>query len=435
MRKLSLAFSAINLMAFVFCNNSIQAQWFPASNGNHGIGTNSPNTFLEVRKIVPGGLGPVLRLTGGGEIGGQSALDLATFDPGGNAPAFRMIATDIGNYSCRVDFQIKTPGNLGNGLENKMSLTENGYLGIGVANPQSKLHVQGHLAAANPNSDQFVQLWADNAIIWKAGTQHGGLRFGSATDLNAANYSDKMRLMDNGNLGIGTNNPTYKLHVEGNGYYNGNLVLGPEDHNAGPGKRIDFGMNSNSDPQSIGRYNVKADASELRVNISDEPGSEDRFVIGWTPYNTNNYTPLMHVNANGIVGIGATVTTEPGYKLFVAEGIRTRKVKVDGLNWADYVFHSNYRLRPLSEVEQYIKANGHLPEVPSEEEVKKEGIDLGNNQATLLKKIEELTLYVIEQNKRQDNQEKLIQEQRLQLKNQQERLVELEKQLKEKVTQ
>jgi hypothetical protein len=85
----------------------------------------------------------------------------------------------------------------------------------------------------------------------------------------------------------------------------------------------------------------------------------------------------------------------------VEDGIRTRKVKVDqDTNWPDYVFHSNYRLRPLSEVEAYIQQNHHLPEVPSEEDVRKEGLDLGNNQATLLKKVEELTLYLIDQNKK-----------------------------------
>jgi hypothetical protein len=92
--------------------------------------------------------------------------------------------------------------------------------------------------------------------------------------------------------------------------------------------------------------------------------------------------------------------------------IRTRKVRVDQDTWADYVFESNYQLRPIKEVEQYIQKEKHLPDVPSAAEVKKEGLDLGDNQAVLLKKIEELTLYVIEQNKRIDEQQKqLLQQQ------------------------
>src|SRR5688572_3896066 len=115
MRKFPVTFLAINLFAVVFSNSSVLAQ-FIESNGNHGIGTYSPNTFLEVKHSIPGGLGPVLRLTGGGEVGGQCAFDMTTFDAGTYAPAFRIIATDLGNYTARVDFQSKIAGNLGNGL-------------------------------------------------------------------------------------------------------------------------------------------------------------------------------------------------------------------------------------------------------------------------------------------------------------------------------
>ncbi len=86
------------------------------------------------------------------------------------------------------------------------------------------------------------------------------------------------------------------------------------------------------------------------------------------------------------------------YKLFVKKGIRTEKVKVElaaGI-WADYVFKEGYDLKPLEEVEEFINTNGHLPNVPSAAQVETEGVNLGEMDAKLLEKIEELTLYVIE---------------------------------------
>jgi hypothetical protein len=84
--------------------------------------------------------------------------------------------------------------------------------------------------------------------------------------------------------------------------------------------------------------------------------------------------------------------------------------------WPDYVFSKQYTLPSLSEVENFIKQNNHLPGIPSAAEVEKKGIDVGDNQAALLKKIEELTLYVIEQNKKQQQHSEEIAELRKQVK-------------------
>ena len=103
-----------------------------------------------------------------------------------------------------------------------------------------------------------------------------------------------------------------------------------------------------------------------------------------------------------IVGTGVSIPAGSTYKMAVGGGIITEKVRVatnGTLFWADFVFEPSFKLRPLSELAQYIKLNKHLPDIPSTAEVTKNGIDLAETQALLLQKIEELTLYVIEQNK------------------------------------
>ncbi len=80
--------------------------------------------------------------------------------------------------------------------------------------------------------------------------------------------------------------------------------------------------------------------------------------------------------------------------------IKARAIKIYDFGWADYVFDKDYVLQDLSEVELFIKENGHLPHVPSEIELKKDGLDLGEMQQIQMGKIEELTLYIIELEKR-----------------------------------
>lgn len=128
----------------------------------------------------------------------------------------------------------------------------------------------------------------------------------------------------------------------------------------------------------------------------------------------------MLIDENGQVGIGTTNLADNNFRLFVETGIRTRKIKVDQTSWPDYVFYPQYRLPSLQQVEAFIRQHNRLPDMPSASEVEKEGLDLGDNQALLLKKIEELTLYVIDQNKRIEEQQKILLEQK-------ERIEQLEK--------
>ncbi|MES2516679.1 MAG: hypothetical protein V4585_01145 [Bacteroidota bacterium] len=113
-----------------------------------------------------------------------------------------------------------------------------------------------------------------------------------------------------------------------------------------------------------------------------------------------------------IVGSSAiTIPTGTTYTLAVSGGILTEKIRVatNGTAfWADYVFEPAFKLRPLKEVEQFIKDNKHLPDVPSTAEVTQNGIDLAQTQALLLQKVEELTLYVIQQQKEIDRLKKRV---------------------------
>jgi len=92
-------------------------------------------------------------------------------------------------------------------------------------------------------------------------------------------------------------------------------------------------------------------------------------------------------------------TDSPNSKLAVNGTITSKEVKVTLDGWSDFVFNKDYELKDLSEVESFIEEKNHLPDIPSEKEVLENGIQVGEMNAKLLQKIEELTLYLIEQNK------------------------------------
>lgn len=147
--------------------------------------------------------------------------------------------------------------------------------------------------------------------------------------------------------------------------------------------------------------------------------------------NSNDYNSISILRSNGNVGIG---TINPGvWRLAVNGKIRAKEIKVE-TGWSDYVFYDDYKLPTLQEVEKHIKEKGHLKNIPSAEEVERNGIFLGEMNSKLLQKIEELTLYTIAQEKKLKSQNSMFEKQNKQLNSVnailievQERLVKLEK--------
>jgi hypothetical protein len=156
--------------------------------------------------------------------------------------------------------------------------------------------------------------------------------------------------------------------------------------------------------------------------------SDLRFAVSKNSATT--FTDVMTITTEGKVGIGTIfqdVVTNTGaivpadfaqFRLFVKDGIRTEKVKVDiGTGtWGDYVFSPTYKLRPLSEVAQFIQTNQHLPDVPSAKEVEQQGLNLGEMQRLQMIKIEELTLYLLDLKKENDMLREKVEQLEKQLK-------------------
>jgi hypothetical protein len=127
----------------------------------------------------------------------------------------------------------------------------------------------------------------------------------------------------------------------------------------------------------------------------------------------------MVLTKDGKLLIGNIPTTPGAYKLYVESGILTERVKVaikTSADWADNVFDKGYGLMTLAQLEGYVKANSHLPGVPSAEKVVKDGVDLGKMDSKLLAKVEELTLYIIDLNKKIERQQRQINQLRKNIK-------------------
>ena len=293
---------------------------------------------------------------------------------------------------------------------NVVSTTQN--VGIGTTAPAYNLDVNGDSRSKNfvlsPGgqltpflSDKFSykeQSMGQYALGWMADSWSSGGRtlwqsgFGGIKFFTAGQF--RMSIHASGNVGIGTENPLYKLDVNGTIKTN-NLVL-PS------GSQISMNLADNLTYQgyNIGHYSF-AWMPDSWASGSNTLGLSGH---GGLKFFTQGQFRLG-IHSSGNVGIG---TETPTHKLDVNGNVRgnnfyangtvfANEVKVETTKWSDFVFDKDYKLRSLEEVKAHIEEYKHLPDVPSEKQVLEEGINVAEMQAKLLQKIEELTLYLIQQ--------------------------------------
>ena len=190
----------------------------------------------------------------------------------------------------------------------------------------------------------------------------------------------------------------------------GNVTLGTQGYTGNSLIFNGWGESHFIRNESIG--NIDNGHSRLRVYLTDDWTYDQGFEIIAKRYD-GPLRSLLYIPGDGSqtnffsgasfggnVGIG---TTNPTNKLDVNGTIHSKEVKVDMNGWSDFVFKKEYNLPTLEEVEKHITEKGHLENIPTEKEVLENGINLGEMNAKLLQKIEELTLYMIEMKKENKN--------------------------------
>ncbi|MEQ9310674.1 MAG: hypothetical protein RLN90_14555 [Balneolaceae bacterium] len=381
-------------LVITFITISAKAQW--TDNGNNlttsdnvGIGTTSPSLDLE---IAPTAHRPTIWLNSRG-TGNSLNTDIFFGDNGSKRWSITHRPYDQNN-----DFVIwRRNGSWSKALTINYS---NGLVGIGTDAPSSELEVK---SVSGNNSEIHINTTSDGGRsilrFQDAGTETWGFlsnypQSGKFSLYNYQNTSNALVLDSNGNLGIGTTSPSKLLDVNGDariGNLNSRHYL---KISSSEWSEIRFETPTSSEQMRLGTAHMDY------ANYGVEEG--DLYVYtqttGKMPFVIRRNGDLRFNLKGGNVGIGTASTGS--HRLAVEGSIGAREIKVEASGWSDFVFENDYDLRTLEEVEEHIKEKGHLPEIPSQAEVTENGINLGEMDAKLLQKIEELTLYLIEQNKK-----------------------------------
>ncbi|TKG91590.1 hypothetical protein EYV94_21435 [Puteibacter caeruleilacunae] len=256
-----------------------------------------------------------------------------------------------------------------------------------------------HLHSSGENSVSEIFFGSDNRVddnvrwvLSDRGKSPGMFQLYEGPALSG-NFIPRMTFLKGGNIGIGTSNPAAKLEIESSGAdYNGAPTLAVRDLTSRGTMFLESVTDNATDfvfkNNGAGRVWLSSRSSyngyEFNIYTNPDGGSAPEVMA-------------MTIKQNGNIGIG---TGNPGtHKLAVDGTIGAREIKVEAGAWSDFVFNKDYKLKGLEEVDNFIRQNNHLPDIPSEKEVLENGIQLGEMDAKLLQKIEELTLYMIEMNK------------------------------------
>lgn len=413
--------------------------------GNVGIGTTSPGEKLEV----------VGKIRAHGDVRAANVLTFA--DDARFKISKTVIPSLIPDTFSMPQYGIAAPGTSGaadlwiagyNGIKMftdgnatpRFSIQKDGNIGIGTLSPRGKLDVVGNtFINGELTTDKILKANGTDSVGGQKvaailgnhyqsytcfGAQNGGRIRGSnegylILESNPAGYGTKGVFINSyisnanvylgsatGNVAIGNTQATAKLDVAattGGGIRIGKLGDAGSTNvalNAQTAQyNLDFTGYSSTYNNQIG---ARVAALRFNNNAANNASKQKTGLAFYTnPSGQNSGTTdlleRMRISPEGFVGIG---TKAPDQMLTVKGKIHAEEVIIDlSVPAADYVFNSDYSLMPLHKVEAFVKTNKHLPEIPSAAEVKEKGLSMGEMQNKLLQKIEELTLYVIEQQK------------------------------------
>ena len=379
-----------------------QPALYAISNGSIGIGTSTPQKRLEVLSSVNDfvSIGSTL------SIGQYSGLHFGYLETGNTNYRKSAIVFERVDNAANGKIHILNNG-VGNQsaslADSRLTIDYNGNLGIGTTSPTTRLDIyevgggSGQFSALRIRNGNSSNYFGNNQVLlsYAGGTgyshtiktrHNAGAISGNAVDFYVWKPGDAVEAvgsnltmtLDGGNVGIGTSSPSNKLQVTGG----------------------DIGLDADQPLRGGGKWLISGNSSMVTVGTAN-PGVGLRFYAG------ADINRMIIDPATGNVGIGSQTPTQ---KLTVNGTIYGKEVKVDlSVPGPDYVFDEDYNLTPLEDIKTYIDQNKHLPEVPSAKEMEKNGIRLGEMNMLLLKKIEELTLHMIEQETKMKKMESEIQ--------------------------